>query len=205
MIKKTSIIAYLIVSSIFFNACQMNKELEPTSYVIWVESKENGLRQEKKMGEIRYILQYQPQDYIALKELEADKLLDQKKFEAIKGELGSMEYYKLRIESVDGIDIEKLGTSSPDEFMQRSNYLSFGLQTDIVMVNEKDTVPCALFHNSKNYGLAPYVDFALAFVSPEQNNQDHEVIINDNAYHNKVKFQIKSRSLNNIPALKLQR
>ena len=67
---------------------------------------------------------------------------------------------------------------------------------------------CAIFNYVPNYGIAPHIDFLLAFeknkneVHSEKKLYDREFIINDKVMgYGTIKFQIDKDDMNKIPSL----
>ncbi len=194
----------LVVVLISIVGCNFQSTLDAASYIKWIENENHGLRKTKTIGDIEYTLQYKPYEYIALYELKnsipSHELIN-KRVKEIEG----MSYFNMRIKHKKGGDIVKYNTTNADEFFTRSSYFSFEMQYDIAMVSGQDTLPCALFHEVKNYGIAPFVDFVIAFDGiPEREPTDKELIIQDRAFNNGlIKFHLAAKSFKNIPSLKL--
>lgn len=192
---------FIIISILLSSSCAHEKKLDANNYMLWVEDGNNKLLNEKQIGVTKYSLQYKPLDYIAIRELGIENIT-KNKIDSVKSEIFGLQYMNLRISDTKGRDIERLGVSSNTEYSQRSNYLSFGFQNDIKLVSGNDTLPCTLFHQARNYGIAPFIDFVLGFPNSDKQLQDLEIIINDNAFGNgSVKFTITSGTLNSIPEL----
>lgn len=202
-----NLIILLCISFVTFlsvTGCNFNSTLDESSYIKWVENEDNGLRKEKTIGDIEYILQYKPYSYIALYELKNTITTSDAVNKRIE-ELSGMSYFNLRMKHTKGGDIVKYNTTTPEEFFARSSYFSFDMQYDIFMVANNDTLPCALFHEVKNYGIAPFVDFVIGFEdNSEETIYDKELIIQDRVFDNGlIKFQLTANSLKDIPSLKL--
>ncbi|MGZ5485735.1 MAG: hypothetical protein ACXWFB_07490, partial [Nitrososphaeraceae archaeon] len=58
----------------------------------------------------------------------------------------------------------KLDENAEVSFNQRVEYYSFKMQKDInIVIAEKDTVPCVLYHFERSYGVSPKNNFMLGF------------------------------------------
>lgn len=201
-VLNNSIVILLFGAFLALSSCEISSFDRAADYVSWVENKDNNLRQEKRIGDLIYILQYKPHMYIALQELNTPNP-QESEIKTKLDELGVLAYFNLRIKHANNADVVKHLISSPEEFMQRSNYLSFEFQQDITMVQSGDSIPCLLFQEVKNYGIAPYVDFVLGFNQISEVN-DLQVVINDHGFNTGlVKFTIPSTTLKNIPELRL--
>ncbi len=62
----TYILLFAIASIV---SCSHNNELDPASYVHYVESPDNGLNIKESINGVGYTLQYQPTEYLVMLEL----------------------------------------------------------------------------------------------------------------------------------------
>lgn len=175
------------------------KELHSSDYIKFVEDESNGLRVSKNIGGVDYMVQYKPIEYILLKE--NNNNVDIKKR---KEDLEGMQYYTLSYSLVkNNKDILKFNLTSQDEYYERVNYFSFGLQNDIYLVEGKDTLDCKLFNYVRSYGLSPKADFVLAFSKNTQAQiNDKLIVIEDKIFGGGIiKLKIAKEDIKNIPEL----
>lgn len=175
------------------------KELHSNDYVKFVEDESNGLRVSKNIGEVNYMIQYKPIEYILLRENNNNGDIKKR-----KEDLGGMQYYTLTYSLVkNNKDILKFNLTSPDEYYERVNYFSFGLQNDIYLVDGKDTLDCKLFNYVRSYGLSPKADFVLAFDKSKQTKTtDKLMVIEDKIFGGGIiKIKISKEDIENIAEL----
>lgn len=175
-----------------------------SDYLKYVENPENGLRQEKKIDKLAYVLQYKPVEYMVAIEQKHPEL----KTEVLKKrskEMSDLQCYTLRLISADKhTDVATLGLNSDQDYTVRNTYMSFDMQNDIYMVDGSDTLSCALFQYTNNYGLAPYADFVIAFENKYQDKiQDKIVVYDDKIFGGGIiKFSISKEDIQKTPPLK---
>jgi hypothetical protein len=179
-------------------------KLLPEEYVGWVEAKENGLKKEKTIEDIKFTAQYKPYQYVICEEARTNALPDTT-FKKKTGELNGMQYYNLRIEVKDGNgELLKYGVASASEYKQRVNYFSFGMQNDIKLVEGNDTLPCLLYHYERAYDVVPYGTFLLAFPLSKNSNSDRTLIFFDRGFNKGIiKFFYRGVDINNQPQLQV--
>ena len=122
---------------------------------------------EKKINEVNYKLNYISNEEMALRNVNDIELLNQTRFDSILKDYDSLVFFNLEI-SIDDFyeDILKYKLDGDVEFnySQLVEYYSFKMQKDIKLVqNEKDTIPCALYHYERNYGLSPKTNIMIGF------------------------------------------
>lgn len=181
--------------------------LSPSAYDNWVKDEKNGLRVSQKMSEYKFTLQYRPKDYIALQEITNSGLPDES-FSKIKQELGNMEYFIFRIQAADPqMRVLDIGNEAGNDINSKLNYFSFGMQSDLKLINGIDTLPCALYNFERNYELAPYLDFAIAFDGAQQLKDKKENLVllfdGDHLGVGPIRFEIDATDQKSIPELKL--
>ena len=77
------------------------------------------------------------------------------------------------------------------------------MQNDLKLVSGTDTVPCTLFHYVRNFDLAPYAEFVLAFKSSgEKTNADKELIFDGTSLGiSRCIFLVKNEDISGVPQL----
>lgn len=184
----------LLMACLSLFACT-KKKLGSEAYLKYVEDKNNGLQVSKDIKDIRYSVQYKPAQYILLKERVA---------ESNANDLAGMQYYTLQYSLVDkSKDIMRAHIEKQNEYYERVNYFSFGLQNDIYVVEDKDTLDCKLFNYVRSYGLSPMADFVLGFnETPGKETSDKTFVIEDNIFGGGIiKLKINQEDILNIPEL----
>lgn len=184
------------------------KALDPSGYMQWVEDEKNGLRVNKQVGDLIFILQYKPVDYVVLQEVK-DPDISREVYEKTSDNFKGMQYFTFRIKTSQGnMSPLKYNLSAQEEYFGRVEYFSFRMQQDIKLIDGKDTLNCALHHFERDYELTPANTFVLGFELPagqEKNEtRDKIFIYNDRVLGaGTIKIGINKRDINNIPTLKI--
>ncbi|MFN5442757.1 MAG: hypothetical protein ACK48V_00855 [Crocinitomicaceae bacterium] len=203
----------LILSIIFCSCKETNsnteiaemdspKSLLPIDYIKYFENPKNGLNITTIEGLNEYQLQFKTAEYMIAKSEE--KLELSKKFvEKEKKEFGDVTYFTLKIKTNSGEqDILKEGVKNSDEFGGRVAYFSFFMQQDLLMVKDKDTIPCSVFHFERTYGIAPYCTLLLGFENKGKKNNSLQILYLDRLFSNKIlSFNMLEESFKKIPRL----
>lgn len=184
---------------LFYSCGKQN--LSPDYYVKWVENENNGLSLSKDFNDVNFQILYKPIDYIVAKEYLNGNLKKEDIKNRVK-ELSNMQYFTLRIKSKNSNELLNANISSENEYYQRLEYFMGPMQDDIKLIENNDTIPCALHHFERTYGLAPYNNFVLAFAPSKSNNADKYFVFEDKILGTgKVTLQLKLKDINNIPNL----
>ena len=180
-----------------------NEVLPVSDYVKWVQDFKNGLRKEKKMDDLNFILQYKPAEYIVCMEEREEKMYDTL-LKSRVNDLKEMQYYDLKImlNKEEG-ELLKYNLSSKEQYEKRVNYFAFRMQDDIQLVEGKDTLPCVLYHFERTYDVAPYCTILVGFNLDTKNIQKQKTFLFHDRTFNKglLKFTFKENKLTNLPKL----
>lgn len=191
---------YWIILICFFVSCG-KRNLAPDEFVRWVEDAGNGLTVSKEFDNAAFQIIYKPTDYIVAKELLNGGIKKDEIPERLK-DLDGMQYFTLRIKSTESNELLSAEASRENEYYERLEYFMDNVQNDLWLVEDKDTIPCALSHYERNYGLAPYNNFVIAFAKNNDKPNDKIFIYNDRILGTgKVMFKIKAEDINNIPTI----
>lgn len=179
-----------------------NEKLVPAQYVRWVEDEQNGLKKEKTIDDIIFSAQYKPAQYVVCEEERKDSITGsevQKKL----GELGGMQYYDLKITLKSGQgELLKYNLSSAEQYQDRVNYFSFGMQKDIQLVDGNDTLPCLLYHYERVYDVAPYGTFILGFAPGKNPKANKTLLLFDKGFNKGiVKLYFEEKDIEYVPQL----
>jgi hypothetical protein len=192
----------LILPLLFTTSCSQGV-LSPISYAKWVSDSDNGLNTKKKIGHYEFSLQYKPLDYVVLLEEGVKVPLD--KLESRKKELEGMQYFTFRITSLTEDDMLRTDQQDENEYYQRLEYFVSSAQDDISLIDGGDTLPCAIYHFERNYGLAPFNNIVLGFEKSGKNAGDKTLVYNDNALGaGPVLLTIKGNAVKQIPQLAIK-
>ncbi len=191
--------------SLFNDKKTIPYSLLPSELVDWVQDVNNGLKQEKTIGEISFSLQYKPYSYIISMEERSDSISASIVGSKTK-ELEGMEYYDFKIKLNNGSgEVLKYNLSSVEEYAKRVEYFSFQMNKDLWLVEGSDSIPCSLFHFERGYDAAPYSTFLLGFAHNKKPKTDNEIsfVFQDRIFQKGIiKFSLNRSKLENIPKLK---
>lgn len=197
-------IAILAIALMLFS-CTKDKKLKPEQYIKWVNSTSNNLVMQKQVGNYNLMLKYLPVDFLVLKEFEKPYYnIDEKEFEENKKRFADHHYFTLRVTSKDNSkSVLNNDISGYEEYGNRLNYFAFDSQDDFKLVQENDTIDCALHHFENNYGLSQINDITLVF---KDNNSKGNLTFfwKDRVLGiGTVKFLIERSELDIIPTLQI--
>ena len=89
--------------------------------------------------------------------------------------------YELRIQNVDQTDI--LDNPSNLSYEQKVDYFSSKLGRRIKLMVNLDTIPCAMYHFERNFGVAPYQSIQLGFpYDKDWKGESHHILIRDDYF-----------------------
>jgi hypothetical protein len=176
--------------------------LPADEYLKFVESPDNGLHIVKEEKGIKMELQYKPLDYMLYQEIKSRQITSES-FRERQLEMKDYYYFTLKLASQDKTPLlEKKGNNQ--ENSDRLSYCEFNMQKDFALVAGKDTFPCEVYQFERNFNLAPFNNFVLAF--PENHTpqySDLTLLYRDKLFGlGTQSFHIKGDDLKNIPAIK---
>lgn len=178
------------------------ERMSPGSYVKWVEDEKNGLKEHKVIDDMVYTAQYKPYDYIICEEEKKDVIPDTIVKSELK-ELNGLQYIDLKIALKSGQgELLKYNLPSTEDYNGRVNYFSFGMQKDIQLIQNGDTLPCVLFHFERIYDIAPYATFLMGFPLGKHPEADKTLQFSDHVFNKGIiKFFFKGKEVKNTPSL----
>lgn len=182
-------------------SCNNASVLSGDDYLKFIQEPENGFFLEKRVDDIEFKLQYTTTEYMLINELRKTEIhkevLDNK-----KRENEGLLFFKFKISSTQGGDILSFRSNSQEETYERINYMSYGMEQDLVLVNDKDTIYPSLFNFARTYGVVPYADFIFAFDS-KIGEHDILILFDDKIFNSGLlKFKIDKEDLKNLPKLR---
>lgn len=178
-------------------------ELSPGEYVQWFKSEENHLRKSESVNELRYTMEYRSPELTALQQLQSENVTRNELDSAIKDMEGLVQF-RLEIDvPASGKEFMKHDLKSDADYEPRVKYFAFEMQNDIYILNDSgDTIPCAMYHFERSYGVSPVSVFLLGFSGIDL-KKDMEVIVHEKVFANKeIRFVFNATELKNIPQLK---
>ncbi len=199
---KNRISYFLIVFVMVIDSCSNRFMLSPDSFTKWVENEDNGMHTHCVIGKIRYDLQYKPVEYVCL--IENRNNSGNSDFAKRKKELDGLQYYQLRI-SLDksNADLMMNISSGDQDLYRRLSYLEFDFSNRIKLIEDGDSLPCALYHFQNYQGLAPYVDLVFAFrANPKDNKSARTLFVDDTIFGSgPLHFEFPSDVFQDTPQL----
>lgn len=178
-------------------------ELPLEQLVKWVGEKENDLSKTKDISEMTYHLSYMPKECMAYMELQ-NKSYSKEELQKALGYYNAMTYFNFRIELKEGQgELLKHDLSSPQQYNDRINYVSFEMQKDIFLVQGKDTLFPGLYHFERTFDVAPFTTVMLAFDNEKFNPSDEFTVVYNDKLFNKgfIKYNYKPKQLIDLPNL----
>jgi hypothetical protein len=180
--------------------------LDKSEYLKWIENEDNGFKNVITEGPLVYEVTYCPIDYMIAREFRTPQI-NRKQFLKRSEELRGLNYFKLRMKRKNSNN-EILAynlSGGQQEYYKRVDYLSYGLEEDIFLLQNdfSDTLKPALFHFERTYGVAPYIDFLVAFKADSSNKYEHKVfVLDDKVFGSGVmRFDFNTNTIKNSPKL----
>jgi hypothetical protein len=198
VVRKNNIFLFL-----FFvvTACSKTPSLlNDKEYVNWMDSDQNKTCMVKEIGDFEFTILYKPIDYvIALenrgKNYSNDSILKRKK------ELEGFQYYTFKIKSLKDNEFIRTGILSENEYYERLEYFVSTAQDNMMILEGKDTIPCAMYHFERNYGISPYSKMVLSFEERDSLNMNDKIFIyNDKKLGvGKIAIKINASDIKDLP------
>ncbi len=196
--KELQMLALLMMPMVF--GCQ-KPALSGGEYMQYVEKENNGLKHIKQIGDMSFQMQYCPTEYLLLNEYKTEYLPHEVVEERLINN-DSMLFFKLRIKADGSNDVLNYQIDSGDDYYARVQYLSYGFEENIALVQGIDTIFPALFHFERTYGIAPFADFMLAFNAGIGEDDSFQILVDDKVFDNGLlKFSYKEEDIRTIPEL----
>lgn len=181
-----------------------NETLTCKSFIDWIEEEDHGFLKSEKIGKIGYEVLFKPVDYlIALNSIKEN--LNKSKYTTLKNEYGSMYYFTFKMNSLEkDKHILNLNLNEFQSIDERLNYLSFDMSKDFKLVENKDTIPCTLYHYEQKTGMYNSITILLGFPKNKKTQTDFTLIY-ENHLNNEsdVQFRFEKTDIEAIPTLKL--
>lgn len=179
---------------------------EPTDLISWVEDPKNGLRQEKKIEEIKYSIQLKPAEYVLCKEYGKENFKNNDSLQNELKNISESQFYSLRV-LIEGFSGEflKYNMSITDSYEERVKYFAFNMQKDLKLIQGGDTLSCSMFHFERTYNMAPYGNFMIGFPNPKKETAEDRTFIFQDKYFGTgdIKFFFSAEKIKNSPKLSL--
>ena len=186
--------------------CSCNRNsLRIPEYIEYVRLQENGLLNSIEQNGYLFRAQYEPADYLTLKELRNDKIT---KENFIENQIKFTDYFYFDFSIQSFTDAKKvLDKTDSAAYENKFHYLSFDLSNDVFLVSKSDTLPCVLHQFVNNSGVSPEYHFELLFNKPGASFLARDTMFfcyNDRILNaGIIRIPILSKKITNIPQLKI--
>jgi hypothetical protein len=183
-------------------------------YAHYLTDATSGLTQKQSKGKMGFSVTYQPLDFVAGRQLEANKR-NKSSFEKAKAAYLGMQYvnFELYTEGVAAGQnalkqlIEK--QVGEEKWTETLSYYNFGMQPDLGIISGIDTLPCAFYHLEQTGNLGNRLRFFVGFkddkklVKPNFTNDLRLYYFDRTMSKDTLYFIFSKDKLNQTPDLKL--
>lgn len=198
-------LSFLLI--IILSACGKSS-LNPKDYMAWFKGGKHGLTQTKEVYPLEVKVHYQPIDALFLKEQIDPKALSKEAYQKRLKDFEGSQYYTLELGLEKNLSqsIVDWGIQNSQQQEQRMKYLSYGMKKHIYLVEDQDTLSCALYHFERSYDLGRSRNFVLAFEQKEERILSDKLFVFDSPVFGTgpIKLKFKSADLQKIPRLTIQ-
>ena len=196
MIKRICIL-FLVAFLVW--GCDENITLSKNDFVQWVENPKNGCIKVKELNNISLTSFYKPPVYIALKK-ESNTSTTSDSLEKQVDALSFWYTFTFRIQSNTNLHPLENGNNSTQDYFKKLEYYINASKDFKLIVNNTDTLECAIYHMERNYGGAPYIDINLAFKRITENKENYTLLFLDRVFSNGlIKFNYKGNETKYLP------
>lgn len=173
------------------------------NYLVHISNPENGLSHSIQKGAFNYTAQFIPKPLVKLRNQESGHEA-QSASSNLRDSYEGMEFYQIRISSQYNSEFLKVGIQNEAEYFERVAYYTTYANSDIWLVSNSDSIPCATYHFERNYGLSPYNTMLLGFKVGDLSISNRKLIFIDQVLgQGKIVFPFNMSDLKNIPSIKL--
>ena len=155
---------------VFFASCQ--KDLSKQELIDYTFDPGNGLYKKETVGNIQIEVVYRPSQLIASQDAQG-LVLTRHQADSINDYFGEIDYFLLRL-SRNSSEIENAYAGNRSAFNEISNYLSYGIGKDILLLQGSDTLHVTDFIRTQSHGASPSTDILFGF-RPGLNDKNGDV------------------------------
>lgn len=193
----------VVILLVILFSCGKAEKLGFADYMSYVENEENGLSLVKEIADYKINVNYQPSEYLALKEsIGKQKQPSSEKYNSALPHYKDHYYFHMRIENKKQYNNPIMEQSDGyDEYSYILQYMSFYAQNDLKLVVGKDTFECVNYHFENNYKLLPFNDIQMAFRKPEIPTSDNLTLVWDDQVYGvgRIKIEFENENITSIP------
>tara|TARA_B100000745_G_C20029102_1_gene350250 strand:- start:87 stop:653 length:567 start_codon:yes stop_codon:yes gene_type:complete len=184
---------FLIYSlfALFFAACDRPSSLETPEYIKWCNAS-NELIKSNSMAGVYLWVKYIPSDFFVASGKQVESTNQ------------SGLHFQVEIRTEDGLDMLS-GTSGDPSYFERLSYINSKIQKDFkLIINQSDTLDCALAHLERTYGVGKD---RISLEFPSEGIKKIESIsfqYDDHLFQvGRINVNYSQKDLSHIPTLKL--
>lgn len=187
--------AVLLMAAVW-GSCNSERELQPDSYLMYMEDVSNEYRRTISSGEISYTIQFATPEYIACKD-------NRSNVEGIQARVSELEeniFFIIHIAENPNKSSVESSQCNPE---QKAMYYQFEAMKDISLVADEQAFIPTTYHYEDNYGLTPYNTIVVGFDRPTGANNLQLVFhdrFNDKPY---IKSTYTEADIKKLPKLKI--
>lgn len=203
MYKILRICFYVVLTVLF--SCSAGKTMNREEFLAWYNSPANPVIKTKTAGGVTMDVKYKNVDYY----IASNTAMTTDEISKIRAENDFLDF-DVRLQSTESsIHITDLlqRNMQGNQAIDLGSLLAFGLKDYARIYTKTDTLKCAVFHQIRNYDLAPYLDFSVEFPfkgSAEALEQGFTLSIDLTDLNQGIqKFEYSKEDLNSIPHLQL--
>lgn len=208
--KKTTI--YIVIAFFLFARCRTKEIRKVEDYLSFVNSEENGLVIKKQANGFEIKLTYLSPDYLAYRELSAEKNTLKNKIDSIKNFYSKTMTFMMTItpdeEKRKGEDAVLYGIRNYAEYKERLYNLNFEIENNISIETGSISFKPVLTSFENSYGLSAGRSILFVF-APEQmaqnefyNSESVDFIYDDELFDTGINhFTFSRRNIANTPSL----
>lgn len=185
-------------STVLLIACQ--SKLTESELIAYIKNSENGLIQQKQIGNVNYQITYKPTALMINQDLRGGKATEQL-LDSLKRKYSNYYYFMLNVQ-VNNQEILNNKANDVGEFGQAVYQLSFNMNENTFLVNnQKDTLRLIDYVYPRMFGMSPQTSMLFVF---EKGKKDEFLTLYLNEFglntgDTKYKFLVKD--INKIPQL----
>lgn len=136
-------------------------------YEEWFKDESNGFVKKKSIGNIYVLVQERPADLMALIQLREKSKIEKSQIDSLLSEFEGASYFIMEIgfkTETDGKDIVADRTPTTyDKYAELINELSFGLEKNVEVCFDNDTIKPVLYNYERGYELGKKERFIFVF------------------------------------------
>ncbi len=189
-----------VFSILILGSC--TTRLETKEYVEYVRNPKNGLVIRNSFGDMVVEIQYEPSDYLALKELRGIKLNDAE-FAKVKERFQDYIYFKTEIYSNRGMLFGSIDSLTKESY---DSQLKFHFNDYAYLVNCSDTLKCLMSQYDNTGGVGDRYSFEMIFEKKELLSDSLKFHFQDKLMRTGIEdfnFSISTDAIKNIPDFKI--